>query len=187
MGLGFGLQEIFANFVSGLILLFERPIRIGDTVTIGDTNGTVSKIRIRATTVTDWNRKEIVIPNREFITGQVINWTLSDQVMRLVLRVGIAYGSDVHRAKQILLEVAANNRRVLEDPKPRAWFWEFGDSSLNFEIRVFVKDIDDWVMTRDSMHFEIDAAFREAGIEIAFPQRDLHIRSGLPPAQSGET
>lgn len=177
VGLGFGLQEIFANFVSGLILLFERPLRIGDTVTVGGVTGTVSRIRIRATTITDWDRKELVIPNKEFVTGQVVNWSLSDQVLRLTVRVGIAYGSDVETARRILLDVALENRRVLAQPKPQVWFWEFGDSSLNFELRVFVKDIDDFVVVRDALHTAIDAAFRKAGVEIAFPQRDIHIRS----------
>jgi len=116
VGLGFGLQEIFANFVSGLILLFERPIRLGDTVTVGDVEGTVSRIQIRATTVTDWNRKEIVIPNKEFVTGRIINWSLSDQIIRVVVRVGVAYGSDTRRAKEILLQVAANDHLVLDKP-----------------------------------------------------------------------
>jgi potassium efflux system protein len=177
VGLGFGLQEIFANFVSGLILLFERPIRIGDTVTVGGITGTVTRMRIRATTITDWDRKELIIPNKEFVTGQVVNWSLSDQVLRLTVKVGIAYGSDVPLAKKLLLKIAKENNRVMEQPPPQVWFWEFGDSSLNFEIRVFVPHIDDWIRARDSLHCEIDAAFRSAGIEIAFPQRDIHVRS----------
>ena len=113
VGLGFGLQEIFANFVSGLILLFERPIRIGDTVTVGGVAGNVSRIRTRATTITDWGRKELIIPNKEFVTGQVVNWSLSDQLLRLVIKVGIAYGSDTHLARDILMRVAKANERVL--------------------------------------------------------------------------
>ncbi len=181
VGLGFGLQEIFANFVSGLILLFERPIRIGDTVTVGNISGTVSRIRIRATTITDWDRKELVIPNKEFVTGQVVNWSLSDRILRLIIKVGIAYGSDTRRAKELLFEVARGSKWVLDQPKPHVWFWEFGGSSLNFELRVFVRDIDDWVLARDSLHFAIDDAFREAGIEIAFPQQDVHIRTVAQP------
>jgi potassium efflux system protein len=177
VGLGFGLQEIFANFVSGLILLFERPIRLGDTVTVGDVEGTVSRIQIRATTVTDWNRKEIVIPNKEFVTGRIINWSLSDQIIRVVVRVGVAYGSDTRRAKEILLRVAADDHMVLDKPRPKAFFLEFGDSSLNLELRAFVKDIDDFLVARDRLHDAIDDAFKNAGIEIAFPQRDIHVRS----------
>jgi potassium efflux system protein len=180
VGLGFGLQEIFANFVSGLILLFERPIRIGDTVTVGSVTGSVSRIRTRATTITDWDRKELIIPNKEFVTGQVVNWSLSDQVLRLVIKVGIAYGSDTQMAHDILMRVAKENPRVLEYPKPHAWFVAFGESSLDFELRAFVKDLDDWMIGRNALHMEIDKAFREAGIVIAFPQRDLHIRSTDP-------
>jgi len=186
VGLGFGLQEIFANFVSGLILLFERPIRLGDTVTVGGVEGTVSRIQIRATTVTDWNRKEIVIPNKEFITGQIVNWSLSDQLIRVVIPVGIAYGSDTRLAQRLLLEVAKRDPLVLDEPRPAAFFVEFGDSALNFELRAFVKDVGDFVAARHSLHLAIDDAFREAGIEIAFPQREVHVRSireALPLAE----
>lgn len=176
-GLAFGLQEIFANFISGLILLFERPIRVGDIVTIGEVSGTVTRIRIRATTVMDWDRKELVVPNREFITGRVVNWTLSDPTLRIVLPVGVAYGSDTQQAAQLLLRVARDNPRVLREPEPRAFFMGFGDSTLNFELRVFVRGPDDALQTRHEVNMAIDRAFREAGIEIAFPQRDLHIRS----------
>jgi len=177
VGLGFGLQEIFANFVSGLIILFERPIRVGDTVTVGNLNGTVAQIRMRATTILDWDRKELIIPNKEFVTGQVINWTLSDTVMRVKIPVGIAYGSDVDLAKERLLEVARKNAVILKEPAPRALFLGFGDSTLNFELRVFISHIDNYLLAIDTLNSDIDAAFRAAGIEIAFPQRDLRIRS----------
>ena len=114
------------------------------------------------------------------MTGQVVNWSLSDQVLRLVIKVGIAYGSDTHLARDILMRVAKENPRVLEYPKSHAWFVGFGESSLDFELRVFVKDLDDWMIGRNGLHMEIDRAFREAGIAIAFPQRDLHIRSIEP-------
>ena len=177
VGLGFGLQEIFANFVSGLILLFERPIRIGDTVTVGDVTGEVTRIQIRATTITDWNRKELVIPNKEFVTGQVINWTLSDSTLRAIVPVGIAYGSNTQLAEEILARVAKENDLVLAEPKPKVLFLEFGDSSLNFELRVYVSSVDYLLKVRHQLHKAIDHAFREAGIEIAFPQRDIHVRS----------
>jgi len=177
VGLGFGLQEIFANFVSGLIILFERPVRVGDTVTVGGVNGTVSRIRMRATTIVDPDRKELIIPNREFVTGQVINWTLTDSVLRVRIPVGIAYGSDVELAKRTLLQVAKAHPHVLEDPVPRALFLGFGDSTLDFELRAFVPHIDYFITVPDELHAAIDAAFRKAGIEIAFPQRDIHIRS----------
>ena len=177
VGLGFGLQEVFANFVSGLMLLFERPIRIGDTVTVGNTSGTVTRIRIRATTIMDWDRKELIIPNKEFITGQVVNWTLSDSTSRIILPVGIAYGSDIDRAEQLLYQIARANPHVLTEPEPRVLFMGFGDSALNFELRVFVGSLDVLLTTRHALNKAIDREFRAAGIEIAFPQRDLHIRS----------
>ncbi len=177
VGLGFGLQEIFANFVSGLILFLERPIRIGDTVTIGDVNGTVSRIRIRATTITDWDRKELVVPNKEFITGKLVNWTLTDNLLRMVIPVGVAYGSDTTLARQILLDVAANTPAVLKEPEPKSWFESFGDSSLNLSLRCYVPNIDLFLSTRHDLLTAIDAAFKKADIEISFPQRDLHLRA----------
>ncbi|UCF34527.1 MAG: mechanosensitive ion channel, partial [Phycisphaerales bacterium] len=177
VGLGFGLQEIFANFVSGLMLLFERPIRIGDTVTVSGITGTVTRIRIRATTVTDWDRKELVIPNKEFITGQVINWTLSDSILRVIVPVGIEYGSDTDLAEELLLKVADETPHVLEDPKSKVLFMNFGDSSLNYELRVFVPSVDYLLKVRHLLHKGIDREFRKAGIVIAFPQHDLHLKS----------
>jgi potassium efflux system protein len=177
LGLGFGLQEIFANFISGLIILFERPIRVGDTVSVGNINGTVSKIRIRATWITAFDRKELVVPNKEFVTGQLINWTLSDAVLRISIPVGIAYGSDTERTIEVLTKVARDSMRVLRDPPPQVLFLGFGDSSLSFELRVFVRSVAQLFTTRHELHMSIDKAFREAGIEIAFPQRDLHLRS----------
>jgi len=177
VGLGFGLQEIFANLVSGLMLLFERPIRIGDTVTVGDINGTITRIRTRATTIVGWDRKELIIPNKEFITGRVVNWTLSDSTLRIIVPVGIAYGSDTQLAREVLTRVAHENSNVLADPAPRILFTGFGDSSLNFEVRVYVGTIDHYLSTIDEITNAIDREFRKAGIEIAFPQRDIHVRS----------
>jgi len=177
VGLGFGLQEIFANFVSGLILLFERPIRIGDTVTVGTTTGTVTRIRTRATTITDWDRKELIIPNKSFVTGDVVNWTLSDPITRLTIRVGVAYGSDVELIEQLMRELAEEHPLVLDDPAPIVFFCGFGDSALSFELRVFFKD----VLKRTALTHELNKAINERfarhGIEIAFPQRDIHVRS----------
>ena len=177
LGLGFGLQEIFANFVSGLIILFERPIRVGDLVTVGEVNGTVSKIRIRATWITAFDRKELIVPNKEFVTGRLINWTLSDAVLRISIPVGVAYGSDTDRVTEVLYEVARGSRRVLRDPPPQVLFLSFGDSSLSFELRAFIRNAEQLFLIRHELHMSIDKAFREAGIEIAFPQRDLHLRS----------
>jgi len=177
VGLGFGLQEIFANFVSGLILLFERPIRIGDTVTVGDITGTVTRIRIRATTIVDWDRKELVVPNREFVTGQLINWTLSDSVLRVVMAVGIAYGSDTRLATDLLYKVARDNPNVLDDPAPKVIFNAFGASSLDFELRCFVGSPSMYRNISHDLNLAIDDLFRQNKIEIAFPQQDLHVRS----------
>lgn len=177
LGLGFGLQEIFANFMSGLILLFERPIRLGDTVTIGGIHGTVTRIRIRATTITDFDRKELIVPNKEFITGQLINWTLSDSTLRVVVPVGVSYSSDIRLVKETLLHIAESSEAVLEDPPPQVLFLGFGDSTLNFELRVFCSNFESFLPLRDEMHMAITDAFREKGIEIAFPQRDLHLRT----------
>ena len=126
VGLGFGLQEIFANFISGLIILFEQPIRVGNTVTVGGINGTVTKIRIRATRILDWDRKELIVPNKEFVTGQLVNWTLSDSVLRVIIPVGIAYGSDTERAVHVLHEVATEHPLVLDDPPHEVLFFAFG-------------------------------------------------------------
>ncbi len=186
VGLGFGLQEIFANFVSGLILLFERPIRVGDTVTVGKETGKVSRIRIRATTILDWNRKELVIPNKRFVTGDIVNWTLSSEMLRLTFNVGVSYNSDARQVREILLATVRANKRVLDKPKPKAFLMEFGPSSLIFEVRAFVDGIDDWILARHNLHVEIHEALRKAGIEIAFPQHDVHIRS-IEPAVPGAT
>ncbi len=176
VGLGFGLQEIVANFIAGLILLFERRIRVGDTITVKDLTGTVSRIQIRATTVVDWDNREILVPNKSFITDHVINWTLSDPVTRLVLKVGIAYGSDTVRAQKVMLDTAKANPLVMEAPAPTVFFTGFGDSALNFEIRIFVRELSKRLPVTHELHVAIDRALRENGIEIPFPQLDLHIR-----------
>jgi len=180
VGLGFGLQEIVANFISGLIVLFERPFRIGDTITIGDTVGTVSRIKIRATTITDWDRKELIVPNKEFITGRLVNWTLSDPIIRIVVPVGIAYGSDTALAEKLLIKAAEENSMVLKKPAPMAVFKGFGDNSLNFELRVFINGIQDWIPMLHSLNMAIDQAFRKAELTISFPQRDVHLDTIRP-------
>jgi potassium efflux system protein len=144
---------------------------------VGGVTGTVMRIRMRATTIEDWDRKELVVPNKEFITNQLVNWTLGDSILRVIVKVGIAYGSDTVKATKLLYEVAAGNPKVLDDPAPRVVFQEFGDSSLNFELRFFVGNPETVRVIPHEMNMAIDAAFRAAGIEIAFPQRDIHIRS----------
>ncbi|WP_439135056.1 mechanosensitive ion channel domain-containing protein [Pseudomaricurvus sp.] len=193
VGLGFGLQEILANFVSGLLILFERPIRVGDTVTVGTNTGTVTKIRIRATTLTDWDRKEQIIPNKVFITEQLTNWTLSDPITRLVVKVGVAYGSDVVKVHELLTQVVTNNSTVVTDPPPSVFFVGFGDSSLDFEVRVFVPGLIELMPLVHELHMSINETFRENDVEIPFPQRDVWIREvpdarinePLPPIPSG--
>lgn len=177
VGLGFGLQEIFANFVSGLIILFERPLRIGDVVTIGNVSGTVSRIQIRATTITDFDRKEMIVPNKAFITGQLTNWSLTDTVTRVTIKLGVAYGADLETTRSLLCEIAAENKRVLKDPEPLVFFLNFGPSTLDHELRVHVRELGDRNAAIDEINREIDRRFRAAGIEIAFNQMDVHIRS----------
>ena len=180
VGLGFGLQEIVANFVCGLIVLFERPFIVGDTVTIGDINGTVSRIRIRATTVIDWDRKELIVPNKEFVVGRLINWSLSDKYVRIRIPVGIVYGSDTKLAEELLLQAARKNPRVLSKPAPEAVFKGFGDSSLSFELRVFINGMENWIPMLHELNLTIDNTFKEAGVTIAFPQQDVHLDATGP-------
>jgi len=182
LGLGFGLQEIFANFISGLIILFERPVRVGDIVTIDATSGVVSRIRMRATTITDWDRKELIIPNKEFITGRVLNWTLSDPINRIVVNVGVAYGSDTQKTTEILRRIAQNHPNVLADPPPWVMLESFGDSALNFVLRCFLPNLENRSAVIHELHVAIERELRAAGIEIAFPQQDVHIRSVSLPA-----
>ena len=180
VGIGFGLQEIVANFISGLIILFERPIRPGDLVTVANVDGTVTRMGKRATTITNWDRKEYIVPNKEFITGRVMNWTLSNPINRVVITVGITYGSDTEKARETLLKVAHGQPFVLEDPAPLATFEGFGDNALNFVLRCYLANFDNWVNNKTAIYMAIDKEFRKAGITIAFPQRDVHFDSGRP-------
>ncbi|AJJ61315.1 potassium efflux system KefA [Yersinia aldovae 670-83] len=201
VGLGFGLQEIFANFVSGLIILFERPVRIGDTITIGTFSGNVSKIRIRATTITDFDRKEVIIPNKAFVTERLINWSLSDTITRIIIKVGVAYGSDLEKVKEILLQAAHENHRVMTDPEPQVFFLNFGASTLDHELRLYVRELRDRSYTVDELNRAIDKLCRENDINIAFNQLEVYLHKadgtevqevsrpldakGLPVPQSG--
>ncbi len=180
VGIGFGLQEIVANFISGLILLFERPIRIGDIVTVGDTTGTVTRIRIRSTTIRNWDQQELVVPNKEFITGRLLNWTLTDPIARIVIPVGIAYGSDVGEAIRLIHETATGHERVLADPEPLVTFENFGDSALIITLRCYIGSMDHRLVTQSELNLEINRKLEEAGIVIAFPQRDVHLDTSRP-------
>ncbi|WP_297207079.1 mechanosensitive channel MscK [uncultured Pluralibacter sp.] len=177
VGLGFGLQEIFGNFVSGLIILFERPVRIGDTITIGSFSGTVSKIRIRATTITDFDRKEVIIPNKAFVTERLINWSLSDTVTRLVITLGVAYGSDLDKVKAVLLQAAKEHPKVMFDPAPAVFFTTFGASTLDHELRLYVRELRDRSHTVDELNRSIDRLCRENNIDIAFNQLEVHLHN----------
>jgi potassium efflux system protein len=180
VGIGFGLQEIVANFISGIIILFERPVRVGDIISAGGAEGVVKQINPRATIIETFDRKEHLIPNKELITGQVINWTLSDGAVRVIIPVGIAYGSDVRRAMALLLEAAGEVDNVLPDPAPRASFEDFGDNALVLWLRCFVAE--DRMGTWTALRTVINDKFVEAGITISFPQRDVHLDT-LEPLQ----
>jgi potassium efflux system protein len=180
VGIGFGLQEIVANFISGIIILFERPIRVGDVVTIGTTDGVVTRIQIRATTIRTWDRQELLVPNKEFITGRLLNWSLSDQTTRIKVPVGVAYGSDVEKAMTLMDKAAAENTNVLKEPKPSILFEAFGDNTLNLVLRCFVDSQDVRMTTLTQLHQAINKSFNAAGITIAFPQRDVHLDTLQP-------
>jgi potassium efflux system protein len=150
---------------------------VGDIVTVDDVSGVVSRIRIRATMITDFDRKELIVPNKEFITGRVLNWTLSDQMNRVTINVGVAYGSDIEKACKLLLEAADENTFVLKDPAPMATFEGFGDSVLNLVLRCYLPNLENRGAVIHDLHTKIHDTFRDAGIDIAFPQLDLHIRT----------
>lgn len=177
VGLGFGLQEIFGNLVSGLIILFERPIRVGDLVTVNGVTGTVTRMQIRATTITDFDRRELIVPNKKFITEDVINWTLTDPISRVTIEVGIAYGSDTALAHSLLKKVAEEHPLVMKDPPPNAIFKRFGESTLDFRLYAYIASREVYSVVVHELHTAIDHEFRQANLEIAYPQRDVNIRS----------
>jgi small-conductance mechanosensitive channel len=180
VGIGFGLQEIVANFVSGLIILFERPVRVGDIVSVGGTDGVVTRIRIRATTIRNWDRQELLVPNKDLVTGRVLNWSLSDKMTRVVVVAGVAYESDVDAALELMREAAEEHPKVLDDPAPVLSFEGFGDNALTLILRAYLASIDDRVATITDLHKAINRKFAAAGIVIAFPQRDLHLDASRP-------
>jgi potassium-dependent mechanosensitive channel len=177
VGIGFGLQNVVNNFVSGIILLFERPVRVGDTVVIGGEWGTIRKIGLRSTRVETFDRSEMIVPNGDLVSEKVTNWTLSNAVARLTIPVGVAYGSPVAQVKRILRECASAHPEVMEEPVPMILFVGFGDNSLDFEVRVWVSELRHRLEVQSVLLEEVDTRFRAEGIEIPFPQRDLHLRS----------
>ena len=181
VGIGFGLQNIASNFVSGLILLFERPIKPGDLVTTGDIEGRVEEISMRSTTLSTLDNITIIVPNSQFISDQVINWSHRDPKVRIHVPVGVAYGSDVQLVTESLLKVAKDHPQVIDEPSPKVWFTGFGDSSLNFDLLVWIANPPLRRKVLSDLNYAIDDIFRQRDIEIPFPQRDLHLRS-LPPA-----
>ncbi len=184
IGLGFGLQNIFNNFISGIILLFERPIQVGDDVEINGVWATVKKINVRSTVVQTYDNASLIIPNADFISAQVINWSFKDKRLRRNIDVGVAYGSDIELVRQTLLEIAAASPKVLQYPKPDVVFKDFGDSALIFRLRVWTTT-DIIFMTETAIRFEIDRLFKERNIVIAFPQRDVHVYpADIPSIQS---
>ncbi len=180
VGVGFGLQNITDNFISGLIILFERPVKVGDRIQVGDITGDVIRISPRATTIVTNDNISIIVPNSEFISSRVTNWSHSDRMVRLQVPVGVAYASDAEIVKGLLLKVASEHPGVLKDPKPDVIFEEFGESSLNFVLRVWTSEYITRPPTlRSDLNFRIKKMFNENGVEIPFPQRDLHVRSGV--------
>jgi len=180
VGIGFGLQNIVNNFVSGLILLFERPVQKGDWVVVGNTEGYVRKISIRSTQIQTFEKADVIVPNSELISSQVTNWMLRDLRGRVKVPIGVAYGSDVEKVKNILLQIGREQNGVVLDGSlsmPKVIFLGFGASSLDFELRFFIRDIDEKMQVISDANFAIDRMFREHGIEIPFPQRDVHVRS----------
>ncbi len=177
VGIGFGLQAIVNNFASGLILLFERPIKVGDMIQVGTDLGEVKKLGLRATVVQTLDNAEIVVPNSDLITGQVTNWTLAERRIRVKVPVGVAYGTDIAKVLEILLACAEANPLVLTEPRARALFLAFGPSSLDFELRVWISDFTDRRQVLSELNQDIESEFRAAGIEIPFPQQDIHLRS----------
>ena len=180
VGIGFGLQNITSNFVAGLILLFERPIKVGDRVMVGDQEGDVVEIKMRSTTIRTLNNIAVIVPNSEFVSSRLENWSYGDQKLRVDIDVGVSYGSDLETVMHSLREVAAEHPEVLKNPAPDVLHRGFGDSAWNMRLRVWLEH----PRRHPEVHSDINCAivrkFQQRGVEIPFPQRDLHVRSPLP-------
>jgi len=183
LGVGLGLQNVVGNFVAGLVLLFERPIRVTDRVTVDDIEGNVTAINFRATTIVTNDNVMMIVPNSRFVDSAFVNWSHSDPTIRIHVAVGVAYGSDVEAVTRVLLEAADREPLVLAEPKPEVFFKEFGDSSLNFELLAWIDVPPHRFRVRSRLNYAIDAAFRRNGITIPFPQRDLHVKTVAPDAR----
>jgi small-conductance mechanosensitive channel len=183
VGIGFGMQNVVNNFISGLILLFERPIKVGDRISIESLLGEVTSIGIRASTIRTFDGADVLVPNGDLISNQVTNWTLSDARRRVTLPIGIAYGTPAVKVISLLLEIARRNPDVLQDPEPVAIFTGFGDSALDFELRIWTESGDALTLVRSALGVAVQDALAQAGIEIPLPQRDLHLKT-VPGAQT---
>jgi len=177
VGIGFGLQDVFNNFFSGLILAFERPIQTGDTIQLGDMLGKVKEIGIRSSMVRTIDGAEVIVPNSNLVSNEVINWTLSDKYRRLEIKVGVKYGTDPEKVLEILRKVAEENDKIMKKPDPVSLFIGFGDSSLDFRLLIWTYDFENWLKVQSDINVGVNRALADADIEIPFPQRDLHIRS----------
>ena len=177
VGIGFGLQNIFNNLVSGIILAFERPINEGDIIEVGSLLGTVKQIGIRASTILTVEGAEVIVPNGNLISNELINWTLSDQKRRVEIQIGVKYGTDPRQVIQILRDIADKHENVLNDPEPLCLFSAHGESSLDFRLLCWIPDADERLRLASDLTVEVNEALQRAGIEIPFPQRDLHVRS----------
>ena len=193
VGIGFGLQSIVNNFISGLILMFERPIKVGDWIVVGAHHGYVRQINVRATEIEKFDRSSVIVPNAELLSSALVNWTHKDTRARVEIPVGVAYGSDTNLVRDTLAECARKDPRILRWPEPSVLFMDFGDSSLDFELRFFIPMADEIFNVASDIRFAIDQAFRDAGIVIPFPQRDVHMQpadgsqeSPSPPEELGE-
>jgi small-conductance mechanosensitive channel len=177
VGIGFGLQNVVNNFVSGIVLLFERPVQIGDAVEVNNLIGSVKSMGIRSSNIRTFDGAEVIVPNANLISNEVINWTLSDKKRRIEIFSGVAYGSDVHRVKEILLSILKHHPDILEEPEPLVLFNDLGESSLDFRLLFWIDNFDKWIIIKSEIIFKIHDALKEANIKIPFPQRDLHIKS----------
>jgi small-conductance mechanosensitive channel len=183
VGIGFGLQHVVSNFVSGLILLVQRPIKTGDWIVVGDQQGYVRRISVISTEIQTFDAAAVIVPNSTMLSSQVVNWHLHNKLGRVIVQIGVAYDSDPEQVRKVLLAVAEQNGDLLRRPAPQVVFREFGESSLAFELRFFLREIDELLRVSSDLRFAIKKAFAEAGIEIPFPQRDLHIRGAGPLAK----